>query len=176
LELSGLAHFVPLGEAYPLYLFSRIGDRLPSWFKNLPLSDRVRHWTTDVLPNELGCADFREGEIVVRISAPERAALEFLQTLKPTSSEYEHADLIIEGLGTLRPELVQSLLEGCASVKVKRLFLHLAEKHQHPWLKQVALAKISLGSGKRVLVPGGRLDSKYLITVPTTAAVPADAP
>jgi hypothetical protein len=176
LELFGLAHFVPLGETYPLYLFSRIGDRLPSWFKGLPWSERVRHVTTDFLPNELGYTDFRENEVVVQVSAPERAALEFLQTLKPTSSEYEHADLIFEGLGTLRPELVQSLLEGCTSVKVKRLFLHLAEKHHHPWLKQVALAKVSLGSGKRVLVAGGRLDSKYLITVPTAAALPDDAP
>jgi hypothetical protein len=132
--------------------------------------------TTDFLPNELGYTVFREGELAVRISAPERAALEFLHTLKPSDSEYEHADLIFEGLRTLRPELVQSLLEGCTSVKVKRLFLHFAEKHQHPWLKRVALAKISLGTGKRVLVAGGRLDPKYLITVPAGISVPADAP
>jgi hypothetical protein len=37
-------------------------------------------------------------------------------------------------------------------------------------------AKISLGSGKRVLFPGGRLDPKYLITVPKFAEAPADAP
>jgi hypothetical protein len=72
--------------------------------------------------------------------------------------------------------LVQQLLESCASVKVKRLSLHLAEKHGHPWLNQLDQTKISLGSGKRVLVPGGRLDPKYLITVPVTPETPADAP
>lgn len=45
LELAGLAHFVPLGEAYPLYLFSRTGERLPAWFKRLPWSNRVCHVT-----------------------------------------------------------------------------------------------------------------------------------
>jgi hypothetical protein len=49
---------------------------------------------------------------------------------------------------------------------VKRLFLHLAEKHDHAWFKQLVLAKVSLGSGKRMLFAGGRFDSKYLITVP----------
>jgi hypothetical protein len=40
----------------------------------------------------------------------------------------------MEGLNTLRPDLVQELLEKCSSVKVKRLFMHLAEQFQHPWL------------------------------------------
>jgi hypothetical protein len=43
-------------------------------------------------------------------------------------------------------------------------------------LKQLDLAKVTLGSGKRVLVRGGRLDQKYLITVPAPAETPADAP
>jgi len=76
----------------------------------------------------------------------------------------------------LRADVVQSLLEQCASVKVKRLFLHLAEKHNHAWFKSLDLAKVSLGSGKRMLVPGGRLDPKYLITVPVVAEPPSDAP
>jgi len=176
LELAGLAHFVPLGETYPLYIFSRTGERLPVWFKQQPWSERVRHISTNFLPPELGLREHREGELVVSVSAPERAALEFLQHLTPTSSEYEHADLLFEGLGTLRPELVQSLLEACTSVKVKRLFLHLTEKHAHSWFKQLVLEKVSLGSGKRVLVPGGRFDPKYLITVPAAAELPSDAP
>lgn len=62
-------------------------------------------------------------------------------------------------------------------MEVKRLFLHLAELHGHPWLMELDLAKVSLGSGKRMLFKGGRLDPKYLITVPAeTAPVPADAP
>ena len=66
----------------------------------------------------------------------------------------------------MRPDLVGQLLRICTSVKAKRLFLALAERHQHAWLKRVELADVDLGSGKRVLVPGGRLNAKYLITLP----------
>lgn len=176
LELSGLAHFLPLGDAHPVYLFSRSGDRLPAWFKRLPWVSRVHHVSTNFLPQELGLREHREGELSVTVSAPERAALEFLQHLTLDDSGYEHANLVFEGLGTLRTNVVQSLLEACASIKVKRLFLHLAEKHAHPWFTQLHLAKVSLGSGKRVLFPGGRLDPKYLITVPASVETPSDAP
>ncbi len=107
---------------------------------------------------------------------PERAILEFLLNLTADEAGYEHASLVFEGLGTLRPDVVRSLLVACASVKVKRLFLHLAEKHAQPWFKQLDLTKVSLGSGKRVLVAGGRLDPKYLITVPAAAETPSAAP
>ncbi|MDI1337495.1 MAG: type IV toxin-antitoxin system AbiEi family antitoxin domain-containing protein, partial [Lacunisphaera sp.] len=86
------------------------------------------------------------------------------------------ARLLFEGLGTLRPALLQTLLEKCTSVKVKRLFLHLAELQRHPWLRELDQSRISLGRGKRVLVAGGRLDPKFLITVPAVVTVPADAP
>jgi len=176
LELSGLAHFLPLGESHPLFLFSRSGERLPAWFQGLPWSKRVRHVRTNFLPDDLGFNHHREGELVVTISAPERAALEFLQALAPSATEYEHANLIFEGLGTLRPGVLQSLLEQCSSVKVKRLFLHLAERHNHAWFQSLVLTKVSLGSGKRALVAGGRLDPKYLITVPVISEPPSDAP
>jgi hypothetical protein len=52
----------------------------------------------------------------------------------------------------------------------------LAQKHAHPWFKQLDLTKVSLGSGKRALFPGGRLDPKYLITVPVPPETPSDAP
>lgn len=176
LELWGLAHFLPLGKAHPLFLFSRVGERPPSWFEGLPWAKRCRHVSTNFLPDDLGIAEHLDGELVVKISVPERAMLEFLQALKLSAAGYEHANLIFEGLGTLRAALVQSLLEQCGSVKVKRLFLHLAEKNNHAWFKSLDLSKVSLGSGKRVLFEGGRLDPKYLITVPVAAEIPSDAP
>ena len=59
----------------------------------------------------------------------------------------------------MRADVVQSLLEQCASVKGKRLFLHLAEKHHHAWFKSLDLAGVTLGSGKRMLFAGGRLEA-----------------
>ncbi len=176
LELSGLAHFLPLGENYPLFLFGPINERLPSWFKGLQWFKRVRHVSTSFLPNDLGIGEHREAELVIKVSSPERATLEFLRALELSASGYEHANLIFEGLGTLRPGVVQSLLEQCSSVKVKRLFLHLAERHNHAWVKSLDLSKVSLGSGKRVLVAGGRLDAKYFITVPGAVEPATDAP
>jgi|CXWL01.1.fsa_nt_gi hypothetical protein len=176
LELVSLAHFLPLGEQAPLYLFCRTGARLPEWFKNLPWAGRVRQVGTNFLPPDLGLRDHAAGGFAVRISDPERAVLEFLFRLDVDEAGYEHARLVFEGLGTLRPSLLQVLLEKCTSVKVKRLFLYLAELQGHPWAKELDQSRITLGRGKRVFVPGGRLDPKFLITVPAVATVPADAP
>jgi hypothetical protein len=52
----------------------------------------------------------------------------------------------------------------------------LAEKQAHPWFKQLDLTRVSLGSGKRMIVAGGRLDPKYLITVPAATETPSEAP
>ena len=67
--------------------------------------------------------------------------------------------------------LVQSLLVACNSIKVRRLFLYLAEQHQHPWFERLDLSAIDLGVGNRSIVSGGRLDSKYQITVPANLGV-----
>jgi len=76
----------------------------------------------------------------------------------------------MEGLTTLRARLVQVLLVQCTSVKVKRLFMVAAESCRHAWVKKLDLSKVEFGKGKRMLVRGGRLDSKYHITVPDTEA------
>ncbi|MEX1237004.1 MAG: type IV toxin-antitoxin system AbiEi family antitoxin domain-containing protein, partial [Pseudomonadales bacterium] len=64
------------------------------------------------------------------------------------------------------PATVQELLAACTSVKVKRLFLYLADKAGHQWLSFLDTKKLDLGSGKRVIVPNGQYVSKYRITVP----------
>jgi hypothetical protein len=72
----------------------------------------------------------------------------------------------MEGLNNLSPKLVQSLLENCQSIKVKRLFLYMAEKAKHPWLTYLDITKIDLGKGKRSIVKSGAFIEKYGITVP----------
>jgi len=73
---------------------------------------------------------------------------------------------VMGNLATLRPEVVQPLLEACGSVKVKRLFLYLAERHGHDWFAKLDPGKVDLGKGKRMIVPKGRYDARYQITVP----------
>ena len=86
--------------------------------------------------------------------------------LARTSPDLVECYDLMEGLNNVRPDHVQTLLEQCQSVKVKRLFLYLAEKAEHSWLRTVDLSQIDLGKGKRSLVKGGVFIDKYQITVP----------
>lgn len=72
---------------------------------------------------------------------------------------------LMEDLNNLRPMKFQKMLETCESIKVKRLFVFMAEKAGHAWFKHVDLSKVNLGTGKRSLVMGGQLDQKYQITL-----------
>lgn len=101
----------------------------------------------------------------VVLSTPERAILELCDE-KPDSALVHEVNALMQGLSTLRPQLVSALLQHCDSVKAKRLFLALADRHRHAWLAHVGLQDVDLGSGKRVLVPGGKLNAKYQITLP----------
>ncbi|MGH7808572.1 MAG: type IV toxin-antitoxin system AbiEi family antitoxin domain-containing protein, partial [Thermodesulfobacteriota bacterium] len=96
-------------------------------------------------------------------------ALEMLYYV-PSKQGYDEASKIMESLLSLRPEIVQELVERCNSVKVKRLFLYIAEKHKLPWFSKLNLDRVDLGSGKRVIVENGVLDKKYKITVPAERA------
>jgi Transcriptional regulator, AbiEi antitoxin, Type IV TA system len=86
--------------------------------------------------------------------------------LAPEKQELMECYELIEGLNSLRPQSVQALLENCTSVKVKRLFLYMAEKTKHEWFQYLDLNKIDLGTGKRSLVKNGVYSVKYKITVP----------
>jgi Transcriptional regulator, AbiEi antitoxin, Type IV TA system/Transcriptional regulator, AbiEi antitoxin N-terminal domain len=105
------------------------------------------------------------GDWSLVVSTPERAILELLEEL-PAHDTFHQADVIMEGLTTLRPARLQELLAECKSVKVKRLFFFFADRHRHRWLPRLDRTKVDLGEGKRSLVRGGKLDRAYQITVP----------
>jgi hypothetical protein len=104
-------------------------------------------------------------KIKIRLSAPERAILECLY-LTPKHIDIMECFHLMEGLVNLKPRLVQELLEKCNSVKVKRLFLYMAEKAGHAWMNFVNTSEIDLGNGNRQIKNGGVYISKYQITVP----------
>ena len=70
--------------------------------------------------------------ISLTVSTPERAAMEMLY-LVPKTQGFDEADKIMNGLLSLRPDIVQGLLEVCRSIKTKRLFLYLVERNGLPW-------------------------------------------
>jgi hypothetical protein len=117
------------------------------------------------LPGELLIMPWGQWKWPLVISSPERAILELMDEL-PQHESFHQVDMIMEGLVNLRPRRLQGLLEDAHSVKVKRLFLFFADRHQHKWLSHLDREKVNLGSGKRVVFKGGKLDPKYHITVP----------
>ncbi len=59
------------------------------------------------------------GEFAVDISSPERAILEYLDGF-PLQASFEEARQLLESLTTLRPEVLQSLLEACTGLSAER--------------------------------------------------------
>lgn len=167
LQMQGYAHFLPLGKGGLVSLFGAAGTRLPAWFRQYGWGVKLRYFTTTLFVDDpdAGLTTKELGSFNIVVSAPERAIMEVLY-LVPTEDSFEEAALLMEGLTTLRPRLVQSLLEQCRSVKVKRLFMFLAEACDHAWVSKLDLSKVDFGKGKRMIVKGGRFDAKYNITVP----------
>jgi hypothetical protein len=166
LELKGYAHYLP-AKQNRVFLYGHRGLILPSWFSEDRFGVEFVVTRTNLFPEDSreGFTDFKDRDFSVRIAAPERAAMEMLH-LVPKEVGFDEARLIMENLITLRPDVVQGLSAACRSVKVKRLFLYMAERQEHPWLSKLDLSKIYLGKGKRMIIPNGRFDTKYQITVP----------
>lgn len=101
----------------------------------------------------------------VLISAPEQA---FMECLLLAPRQYDYMDLyyIMEQLTSLRAEVVQILLENVKNLRVKRLFLYMAEKAGHYWFDMLNRDKINIGTSKQQLVNNGTYISKYKITIP----------
>lgn len=103
------------------------------------------------------------------IASPERAILECLY-LTPEKLDLLETYQILSGLVNLRPSTLQKLLEGCNSIKVKRLFLYMSNKANHQWAQFLELSTIDLGQGERSIVKNGVYDPNYHITVPRELA------
>lgn len=163
LTLKGYGHYISTYEN-KIFLFSGRNENFHTWLNRF---ENVVQKRTEVFDysNKTYFTSYNTGKFEITISVPELASMEMLYLI-PSVQSFDEASKIMEGLTTLRPQLVQNLLEECSSIKVKRLFLFMAEKHDHAWFNELNLDRISLGSGKRVIVKDGTLDKKYNITVP----------
>jgi hypothetical protein len=183
LELQGFSHYISVQGAREAHLYSN--EPLPTWVRRLPASaDLVFHSATKLFkdgaippynalldtppsssPGSLTQQSWGHWKWPLTVSTPERAILEILDEI-PKRETFHQADVLMDGLRSLSPRRMQTLLVDCKSVKVKRLFFWFAERHRHTWLEKLDRSVIDLGTGKRMLVRGGKLDSKYNITVP----------
>jgi len=185
LELQGYAHYLSQSQK-SIHIYC--DKKLPTWVFKLDIEqtfishNRLRYFPeVKISPQALLLEEDQskskalDGALRINrwgqwnwplvMSMPERAYLELLDEL-PHKETFHMADVIMEGLVNLSPRRTQLLLESCKNIKVKRLFFFFAERHQHKWLGQIKRKNIDLGKGKRMLVRGGKLDTKYQITVP----------
>lgn len=169
LELQGLAHYLRFSGKPEIHLYAY--GSLPGWVERIPTDAQFVEHKADKLfdadaPGRTRIAWGHWGW-ELDVSTPERALCELLDLL-PSQETFHQADVLMESARTLSPKRIQAVLEACRSVKVKRLFLWFAERHAHPWFGRLDLKRIDLGRGKRQIVVGGKLNSKYQITVPET--------
>lgn len=168
LDLRGYSHFVAMGKPQA-YLFTPNEERLQSWMVNADWDMTIKYFTTSVFKGETGLESFDYRGHQLMISGPERAFMECLH-LSPANFSLMDIYYVMEMLTTLRPKLVQQLLEECSSIKVKRLFLYMAEKAGHQWFKALDQTRIDLGNGDRHIAEGGKYIGRYKITIPTELA------
>jgi hypothetical protein len=189
LQVQGFSHYVAQ-QVRHVHLYGP--EPLPTWVEKLPLDVSFHHhnserlfannprgltsmgfdpksnhgWSNDSLQ---GFRDITWGgwgqPLTLTLSTPERAYLELLDEL-PNRESFDQADKLMEGLTSLSPRRMTKLLTDCRSVKVKRLFFFFADRHAHGWRSKLDPQHFDLGSGKRALVKGGKLDARYQITVP----------
>ena len=184
LDLLGLSHFLDLGRKNRVWLYDA-RHTAPSWLVKLSVDvelvlNKRPLFKDDDLGLEWRRLELSTGRVggavessakeepwdqFLRMSGAERAALELLQEVG-TTVVFHTADRLFEGFANLRPAMLTRLLRDCTSVKAKRLFFFFAGRHAHAWEKPLNPDDFDLGRGKRQIVKGGRLHSKYEITVP----------
>jgi len=170
LHQHGLSHYLSLHNNV-VWVGVKKKQNLPKWFREF--ADQKWQYSGNHKLTELIEKDFTEvsvNGVTLTASCPELAAYEVVDAInKPLRFEYV-AD-IFQGLVNLSPRKVQSLLNRSHAVQTNRIFLYLANYYHHQWFQRLNISQITLGSGKRQVVPHGVYDKKYRITVPASFAL-----
>lgn len=167
LELKGISHYITIGKPTAI-VFSPVRPPLPKWLKQTELDMNLVEVGSKVLGSS-GIEQMDYQGQMLTVSSPERAIMECI-LLSPSRYDIMDVFYLMEMLTSLRSALVQQLLENCTSVKVKRMFLYMAEKAHHRWLAKLDLSRISLGSGTRSVAKGGVKVKSYDIVIPKELA------
>lgn len=161
LSLQGVNHNISFNRK--IYICGRRGEKLPKWFQK-NFDNDIEVIKTEFLTKNIGLENYNNKDFTFKISSKERAVLEMIY-LTPDKNSLNEVYQLMELLSVLRPKLLQELLENCTSIKIKRIFLYIAEKLNYPWFSKLDIQRIDLGSGKRIIEKGGRLDKKYNIVI-----------
>lgn len=162
LELFGFNHYVPMGK--PILMVAYSGTSIPKWMIADYFDRTIKPFETNMFTTIQTSTVKVEG-VDLLVSSPEQA---FMECLLLAPDRYGYMDLyyIMEQLTSLRADVVQTLLETIKNLRVKRMFLYMAEKAGHYWFEMLDMGKIDIGTSKLQLVENGIYISKYKITVP----------
>ena len=97
LEMKGLAHYVP-PQMHKIFLYGTNFQKLPAWFKKSRWNEQqLIYSATKLFPDrfDTGLTQFDYSEFFIRISAPERAAMEMLHFV-PDRVTFEEAVFGVE--------------------------------------------------------------------------------
>jgi hypothetical protein len=164
LILQGKSHYLEF-STQKVQLFSTSSEILPTWFKHYAWGLKMECRASSFLPPDIGMVEYHHKSFTIKVSSPIRAIMECLY-LAPKEQPLLEVYELMEGLNNVRPVSVQKLLESCTSIKVKRLFLYMAEKAGHEWMSYIKRDAVELGKGKRQIVSDGVYIPQYQITVP----------
>ena len=167
LDLQGYGHYVNFDNNKTITLYGK--SKAPSWLNRvesgLQFKSYVEKCFTQLPSNSVMQRAFGHWDWKINIATVELALFELLSNVKD-EADFSKADKYFESATTLRPNLVNQLLIACTEIKTKRLFMWFSNRHNHHWFKLLTINNVDLGSGKRMIIKGGALDNKYLITVP----------
>ncbi len=167
LELQGLAHYLPLQGVTRVSLYGV--SRVPAWVGTFPgpytFTVHRRTLFTTLPRAAIVSKPFGAWDWPVPYATVELAFFELLADVRQ-AADFESADKFFEAATVLRPALVRELLLACSHVLAKRLFLWFAARHHHVWFNKLDTQGVDLGQGKRLVIKGGALDTRYQITVP----------
>ena len=120
----GFNHYVPMGK--PLLMVEHGKQNVPEWMRSDVFDRTIKPFSTDTFSEPQVTKVVTEG-IELLVSTPEQA---FWECLLLAPRQYSYMDLfyIMEQLTTLRPEVVQQLLETTKNLRIKRMFLVYGRK------------------------------------------------
>ena len=169
LEMHGLAHYVRLGSN-TVYLITpnKAKNFLPSWVHHFENGFKFQLVQMSLFNDNF--SDFEEykpsgNNFTIRTSSKEQALLEML-SFTPNHMDIDEAYKVFENVGHLDTAKMSLLLRKCSSVKAKRLFMVMAKLIGRSWVNKLDISEVDFGTGQRNLIPGGKYDSEYQITVP----------
>jgi hypothetical protein len=138
LALQGCAHYIRLGNP-AVFIFLPPRTNLPRWFTSHQWPSKFRVIKGDISASQEGFTTWKYLDMPIRISMPERAIFECLHLVPRKKMSFDECKYLMEGLCTLRPSVLQKLIDSGMTPKLKRQFLHLAKKERHAWLDRLEI-------------------------------------